>query len=195
MSGLNLLGTFSSHQTWANAWEVLMLFVIPIGGGIPAGVILAQAKGFHWAEMTVLYFISDLMLACVFEPLMLLMIYVGKKHPVVAKVNEAFRASMKRTVSQYGLNPNPFMLVVISFGVDPMTGRVAAKAAGHRFFSGWAIAIVGDLFFFLLIMASTLWLNSYLGDGTLTAVIIMVGMMVVPGIVRKIKAKFGKVEI
>jgi hypothetical protein len=27
---------------------VLMLFLLPVGGGIPAGVLLARAKGFAW---------------------------------------------------------------------------------------------------------------------------------------------------
>jgi hypothetical protein len=41
-----------------------------------------------------------------------------------------------------------------------MTGRAAAKAAGHGFLPGWAIAITGDMIYFVVLMASTLWLQA-----------------------------------
>lgn len=82
-------------------------------------------------------------------------------------------------------------LIGISFSVDPMTGRAVAKAAGHGFLSGWAIAICGDMFFFLVIMSSTLWLSHVLGDGTAAVIIVMLAMIFGPSIFRKIKAKFS----
>ncbi len=81
------------------------------------------------------------------------------------------------------------MLIMIAFGVDPMTGRAAALAQGHGFITGWAVAIAGDMIFFSLIMASTLWLNDYLGDGTWAAVIIMMLMLVIPPLIRRLFAK------
>ena len=44
-------------------FPVLMLFLIPIGGGIPAGVLLAQTKGLAWPVTAGLYLVSDVMLA------------------------------------------------------------------------------------------------------------------------------------
>jgi hypothetical protein len=73
-----------------------------------------------------------------------------------------------------------------------MTGRAVAMAAGHHFVSGWAIAILGDMVFFTLIMVSTIWLNNLIGDGTTTAIIIMVVMMFGPGLVRKLKESRNK---
>jgi hypothetical protein len=45
------------------------------------------------------------------------------------------------------------------------------------------------MIYFTLLMVSTLWLNGILGDGTLTTIIIMVLMMVVPGLLRKARER------
>ena len=171
----------------AGAWETLMLFLIPVGGGIPAGVLVARKHGIPWPAMEFLYFVSDAILACVFEPVMRLVIAGGRRIPFLARVTEALRRSMKKTSELYGTTGGPFTLIMIAFGVDPMTGRAAAAAAGHGFVSGWAIAIAGDMLYFTLIMVSTLWLGSILGDGTLTTIVIMVLMFVVPLLFRRRK--------
>lgn len=164
-----------------------MLFLIPVGGGIPAGVILARNRAIQWPEMMVLYFISDVILACIFEPLMLLVIAGGRRSPFFARLSEALRKSVKKTSASYGPGLGPLALIGISFGVDPMTGRSVAAAAGHGFVRGWTLAITGDMFFFALIMVSTLWLDNVLGDGTWTTVIMMVLMIVLPPLVRRIR--------
>ena len=83
--------------------------------------------------------------------------------------------------------PGPWTLIMIAFGVDPMTGRAAAYAAGHGFFAGWAIAIAGDMIFFTVIMASTIWLNGIFGNSTLTAVVILICMFGLPPLVQRFK--------
>ncbi len=173
----------------SSLWDVFLLFLIPIGGGIPGGVVLAQARGIDWPVMMVLYFISDVVLACVFEPLMLLIIHLGKKSPFIIRFREAMKQSVARTTSGYGNHLGPLALVLIAFGVDPMTGRAAAKAAGHGFVTGWLIAISGDMIYFTVLMVSTIWLNGILGDGTWTTIIILVLMMGVPYLIKKFKAR------
>jgi hypothetical protein len=181
-------------QTISNAWEVFVLFFIPVGGGVPAGVILAKKRGFGWITMTFVYFISDLVLACLFEPLVLLMKAAGRRFTFVARINEGLKKSTHKTIAKYGLRPNVLSLITISFGVDPMTGRTAALAAGHGFISGWTLAIIGDMLFFLILMISTLCLNNILGDGTWAAVIIMVAMTVVPVLVRKVRERLKAIK-
>jgi hypothetical protein len=173
----------------SSAWEVLMLFLIPIGGGIPAGVLLAKSRSIEWPAMSVLYFISDVILACLFEPIMLLVIAASRRFPAFARWTEAFKKAIKKTTPQYGSGLGPFSLIMVAFGVDPMTGRAAAVASGHGFVTGWVLAITGDMLYFMVIMASTLWLNGILGDGTATTVIIMVVMMVVPVLVRRFRER------
>lgn len=174
-------------DTLSNARDVFLLFAIPIGGGIPAGVLLAKSRGIDWLTMTVLYFFSDILLAILFEPMMIAFIWISERVPFLARLREAVKQSTNRTIAGYGASPGPFLLMIIAFGVDPMTGRAAAMSAGHGFFAGWAIAIIGDMFFFALIAVSTLCLNNILGDGTWTAVIIMIAMLGIPALIKKIK--------
>lgn len=174
-----------------DAWGVLTLFLIPVGGGIPGGVTLAQSRGIRWPEMMALYFISDVILAFVFEALVILFREGAKHFRVLNRFVTSMKASTQKTILRYGLTPGPFTLVMIAFGVDPMTGRTAALTAGHGFLSGWLLAITGDMIFFTVLMVSTLWLNGILGDGTLTAVIIMAAMIVVPYVIRKLRGSMA----
>jgi len=176
-----------SANSISSLWEVLMLFLIPIGGGIPGGVLLARSRSIGWPMMMVLYFVSDVILACVFEPVMLLVIAGGKRSPFIERWRESFIKLMKKTTPQYGSGLGPLALIALAFGVDPMTGRAAAVASGHGFVTGWMLAIAGDMLYFTLLMVSTLWLGSILGDGTATTVIILVVMMVVPYFIRRFR--------
>lgn len=180
---MNLLSVGSNSELW----NLFLLFVIPVGGGIPAGVLFAQSKGFGWLTTGFVYFVSDVLLAVLFEPLMLLFIVAAKHSTFLKQVGDGFKNITHKTIARYGPKPGVFLLVLISFGVDPMTGRAAAKANGHGFVAGWAIAIVGDLIFFAVLMVSTIELNSVLGDGTLTSIIILCAMFFVPVIVRRIR--------
>lgn len=73
---------------------------------------------------------------------------------------------------------------MIAFGVDPMTGRATALAAGHGFLAGWTIAIVGDMLYFAVIALTTLRLNSYFRDPNTTMLVVLGAMFVVPMLVR-----------
>ena len=169
-------------------WGVLSLFCIPIGGGIPAGVLLARTRGIAWPMMLFLYFISDLLLAVVFEPVMHALLAWAKRSPFIAAVGAQMNKNIEETASFYGTKGGPLTLIMIAFGVDPMTGRTVAQAAGHGFVSGWAIAITGDMMYFTVLMVSTLWLNSYIKDPNTTVVIILAGMFGVPWLARKWRA-------
>src|SRR5712671_1123593 len=81
----------------AGALGVLLLFLIPIGGGIPAGVLMAHARGISWPVMLALYFASDVILACCFEPPLRLLIAVGRVVPVVGRFARAMRAAVRKT--------------------------------------------------------------------------------------------------
>ncbi len=78
--------------------------------------------------------------------------------------------------------------VLIAFGIDPMTGRAAAHAAGHGFIGGWAVAIAGDMLYYAVIAFTTLRLNAYIKDPNTTMVIVLVGMILVPIAVRRVRA-------
>ena len=182
---MNWLDLDTSSMTGAK--EVLWLFLIPVGGGIPSGVLAAKGYGIGWPLMTLLYVISDMILALVFESLMLGLIAAAKRNPRLIRIVDALKQPADRARARFGANLGPLALVMVSFGVDPMTGRATAKAMGHGFFSGWAIAITGDMFFFGIIAYSTLSLNTILNE-TWTTLIILAAMFIGPSLFRKLKA-------
>ena len=167
-----------------NIWAVLTLFLIPFGGGIPAGVLRAQAFSIAWPVTTVLYFISDVVLALLFEPVMTLVLALAQRSARITAAFEAMRTAMGRNAERYGIGAGPFALIMVAFGVDPMTGRAAAAAAGHGFVAGWAIAIAGDMLYFAVLMVATLRLSRTLGNPELVVGIVLLAMLLLPPIIR-----------
>jgi hypothetical protein len=160
---------------------VFMLFLLPLGGGIPAGVLLAQTKGLAWPITAGLYFASDVMLALAFEPVLRLLVLLGGKVPFLARLSAMIKVTMARSMAPFsGTGAGPFTLVMISFGVDPMTGRASALAAGHGFLTGWAFAFAGDMLYYAVIALTTLRLNMYFRDPSTTMWIVLGAMIVVP---------------
>ena len=169
---------------------VLTLFLIPVGGGIPAGVLLARKNGLAWPVTAGLYFISDVILAFAFEPVLRLLVAISRRVRILGRIAAVMTAAMERTAAHYGgTGAGPFMLVMIAFGVDPMTGRAAAHAAGHGFIGGWAVAIAGDMLYYGVIAFTTVRLNAYIQDPNTTMLIVLGAMIVVPIIVRRIRAR------
>lgn len=170
--------------------SVLKLFLVPVGGGIPAGVLLAQAKGVAWPVATLLYLLSDVILAVAFEPVLRLLALICGKVPSLARISAVMKAATARSVEHFsGSGAGPVTLVMIAFGVDPMTGRASALAAGHGFVAGWAFAIAGDMLYFAVIAVTTLRLNSYIRDPNTTMVIVLVAMFGLPLLVRRIRSR------
>jgi hypothetical protein len=168
---------------------VLKLFLLPVGGGIPAGVLLASAKGLAWPITTGLYLVSDVVLALAFEPILRLLAALLGNVPFLARISAALKAVTARSAAHFGgTSAGPLTLVMIAFGVDPMTGRTTALAAGHGFLTGWAIAIAGDMLYFAVIALTTLRLNSYVKDPNTTMLIVLGSMFVVPVLVRYVRS-------
>lgn len=177
-------------ETLNQYWKVLLLFFLPIGGGIPGGVMLAKNFNIGWPVMMMIYFVSDLILAIVFEPIMHWMFRVGKNIPAIAQTGQIMKELTLKTIESYGKHLGPLALILFTFGADPMSGRAATSVIGHGFLMGWTLTIIGDMLYFSVIMISTLWLNNILGDGGgWTTGIILVLMIVIPMIVKKIRNK------
>lgn len=176
--------------------SVLKLFLLPVGGGIPAGVLLAQAKGVAWPVTAALYLVSDVLLAVAFEPILRLLAWFAGKIPFLARFRAALKSATARSAAHFsGTGAGPLALILVAFGVDPMTGRTAALAAGHGFLAGWAFAIAGDMLYFAVIAVTTLRLNRYFRDPNTTMLIVLGAMFIVPMLVRQFRsAKSGILE-
>jgi hypothetical protein len=169
---------------------VFMLFLLPVGGGIPAGVLLARANGLPWPVAAGLYFVSDVVLALAFEPVLRLLVVLGRKVPVLEHFGAAMRNAMARSSTYFsGTGTGPMALVMISFGVDPMTGRATALAAGHGIVAGWGFAIAGDMLYYAVIALTTLQLNAYFGNPNITILVILGAMTLAPVLVRYCRGK------
>jgi hypothetical protein len=74
-------------------------------------------------------------------------------------------------------------------GLDPRllvrADPAIAHAAGHGFVSGWAIAIAGDMIYFTVLMASTLWLDGIVGDAPTTVGLMLLVMLALPHLTRR----------
>ncbi len=168
--------------------SVLKLFVIPAGGGIPAGVMLAQSKGLLWPVTTILYLLSDIALALAFEPVLRILALICGKFSFLVRFHAALKTAAARNVSHFGgTGAGPVALIMVAFGVDPMTGRASALAAGHGFVTGWAIAIIGDMLYFGVIAITTLRLNNYIKDPDTTMLIVLGTMFIVPIVIRRLR--------
>ncbi len=172
------------------ALSVLKLFLIPVGGGIPAGVLLAKSSGLAWPLMALVYLVSDIILAVVFEPILRVLALICGKIRFLRRFAAAMKEANARHAAQYqGTAAGPIGLILIAFGVDPMTGRASALAAGHGFVAGWAFAIAGDMLYFGVIAYSTLSLNRYIKDPETTMLIILALMFLLPVVIRRIRSR------
>jgi len=169
----------------SGAWGAFLLFLVPVGGGIPTGVLMARAAGISPPVMAVLYLFSDVIQAFIAEPLLVTMRWLAQWVPFLGRVRDWLASLTGHAGLRHGGAQGPLGLILVSFTVDPMTGRAAAAAAGHGFAPGWTLAIAGDMIYFALLMASTLWLSAVLGDERITIGAMLLVMWGVPLLVRR----------
>jgi hypothetical protein len=170
-------------------WGVFLVFVTQIGAGIPLGVILARNAGISPVVTAGLYLASDVVLAVTMEPVLLGLRWLGRRVEFIGRVgNRLARFSGAAGLKSGGVQ-GPLGLILFSFTVSPTAGRAASEAAGHGFIPGWTLAIIGDMGYFVLIMASTLWVSSLFGDDRLTIGAVLIGTWLLPMVIRRIRRK------
>ena len=165
-----------------------LLFMFPVGGGIPTGVLRARDVGVPAPLIMLMYLASDVIAALINEPVLRFARFLGRQIPILGRLGQWFTRLTMRTGLQGDGPRGPLGLVLVSFTVSLMAGRAAAAAAGHGFLRGWSLAIAGDMLYFLLLMTSTLVLSSVLGDERMTVGIVLVAMFVLPSILRRRRA-------
>lgn len=165
-------------------WGVLLLFCLPGGVGIPPGVLLGHGDGLAPTLMTVLYVVSDVVLACAFEPGLRALAALGRRSARVRRAGDVVLVAITRTMPA-GSASAPLGVALTGFGAGLPFGRALAAAAGYRLVPGWLFAIAGDTAYFLLGMASVLWFQDVLGDQRAAALAALVVMLVVPALVRR----------
>jgi hypothetical protein len=171
----------------AGALGVFLVFVTQIGAGIPLGVIMGRNAGLSPAVMAALYLGSDVVLAVVMEPMLAGLRWLGQRVEFLGRLGNRLARFSGAAGLQAGGVRGPLGLVLFSFSVSPTAGRAASEAAGHGFFSGWSLAIIGDMAYFGLIMASTLWVSSLIGDDRFTIGAVLLAAWLVPMLIRRMR--------
>ncbi len=172
---------------------VFLIFVTQIGAGIPLGVIMARDAGIPPLVTAGLYFVSDLVLAVTTEPMLALLRWLGTRVAFIGRLGTRLARFTGSAGLQGGGARGPLGLILVSFTVSPLAGRAAGAAAGHGFFTGWALAIVGDMAYFALMMASTLWISSVFGDDRLAIGAVLIGPWLLPMLIRRLRRKSSRV--
>src|SRR5438105_2712280 len=152
----------------AGAWGVFLVFATQVGAGIPLGVIMARNAGIPLVATAGLYLASDVLLAFTVEPMLALLRWLGQRVEVLGRLGSRLARFSGMAGLQSGGIRGPLGLILFSFTVAPAPARAASEAAGYGFVPGWTLAIIGDMLYFAMIMASTLWISSVFGDDRLT---------------------------
>ncbi len=171
----------------AGVLGVFLIFVLPTVVGIPLGVIMGRDAGLSPLVMASLYFASDLVLAVTAEPMLAGLRWVSRRVWLLNRLGARLARLTETTGLQEGGVRGPLGLILVSFTVNPLAGRAAAAAAGHGFFSGWALAIIGDMIYFALIMASTLWISSVFGNDRLAIGVVLIVAFLAPILLRRLR--------
>lgn len=170
---------------WPHGWVgVLLLFCVPGGVGIPSGVLLGKHDGIGPLLTTILYFVSDVLLACVFEPLLVWLGAMSHRRPRLARAGAAMRVAIERTMPP-GSFVGPTGVVLMGFGMGLAFGRALGAALGYALVPSWLLTIGGDMIFYVIGMASTLWFEGMLGDPRKAALGGLIVMLVVSALVRR----------
>src|SRR5436309_11018033 len=168
-----------------------LLFLAPVGGGIPIGVLMADRGGIPAWAIVSLYLLSDIVLAVAIEPILAVVLRLGRRVESVGRLGQIIQrvthgAGLKQDGKKSALG-----LIFVSFAVSPTTGRAAAASVGHGFFRGWSLAIIGDMGYFGLLMASTLWLSNVLGNDRLTIVIAFAAAWILPLVMQRMRKRLA----
>jgi hypothetical protein len=176
---------------WPHGWVgVLLLFCVPMGVGVPPGVLLAKQAGLGPAMTTNLYLLSDVLMAFVFEPMLRLLAAVARRRRRLAHLRDAYGIALARVMPRGNL-AGPGGVVLTGFGMGLPFGRALAALAGYGLVMGWLLTIAGDSLYFLIGLVSTLWFGGMFGDQRMAALAGIAVMVVVAVAVHRLRFSSG----
>jgi hypothetical protein len=171
----------------SGALGVFLVFATQIGAGIPIGVILARDSGLSIVETAGLYLVSDVLLAVTFEPLFLLLRWMSRRVGWLGSLGGRMMRLSGATGLRSGRVRGPLGLILFSFAFAPQPARAVSEAAGHGPASGWTLAIIGDMLYFGVIMASTLLVIQIFGDSRMAVGPLVIGAWLLPMLVQRLR--------
>jgi hypothetical protein len=164
-----------------------LLFVIPTGAGIPAGVLLGQRVGLTAAAMSGLYVASGLLRATLFEPFFRWVARQRHEGGRVSRLRDAARELLARHAMLKRAMRGAWAPLIFGYNIDPMAGRVAAAAVGMGWLGGWALALIADFAYFVSTAVPTIWLQRVVGNEWITMLIFFVLSAAIPMLWRRLR--------
>lgn len=164
-----------------------LVFVTQIGAGIPIGVIMARDSGLNPFQTAGLYLASDVLLALVCEPLLILLRWESRRVVWLAELGARLKHMSTTTGFRSGRVRGPLGLVLFSFVIGPAPARALSETAGYRPISGWTFAIFGDMLYFGLAMAATLLVIHVFGDNRLVIAPLTLAVWLLPVLLPRLR--------
>lgn len=164
-----------------------LLFVIPTGAGIPAGVLLGQRLGLGIGSMSGLYLGSGLLRAALFEPLLRWVAQRRREGGRFSQLSDSTRILLARHEWLSRAMRGAWAPLIVGYNLDPMAGRVAAAAVGMGWLRGWTLALIADFAYFISTAVPTLWLQRLVGNEWLTLLVVMVLSAAIPMLWRRLR--------
>jgi hypothetical protein len=165
-----------------------LVFLTQIGAGIPIGVIMARDSGLNPFQTAGLYLASDVLLALICEPLLMLLRWESRRVVWLAELGARLKHMSTTTGLRSGRVRGPLGLVLFSFVIGPAAARALSETVGYRPVSGWSLAILGDMLYFGLAMAATLLVIHIFGDNRLAIAPLALGVWLLPLLLPRLRA-------
>lgn len=165
-----------------------LVFLTQIGAGIPIGVIMARDSGLNPFQTAGLYLASDVLLALICEPLLMLLRWESRRVVWLAELGARLKHMSTTTGLRSGRVRGPLGLVLFSFVIGPAAARALSETVGYRSVSGWSLAILGDMLYFGLAMAATLLVIHIFGDNRLAIAPLALGVWLLPLLLPRLRA-------
>lgn len=171
---------------FAGSLGALLAFFMPLGAGIPLGVLLARDSGLGIPGAVALYTVAYTFRILKIETIFFLFRWLQSRVPQLQRATELVnRASVRSGLRGGGLRGS-MLTLTIAYAISPTAGRAAAALAGFGFIRAWALTIAGDMAYFLTLMASTLWLSDTFVNDHLALAVTLPAAILVPTFGRKL---------
>lgn len=170
------------------AWGTFWLFLLPIGPGTTAGILVGKNGGLGPLAIAGLYFASDVVTALYLDPLIRLIARVGSRYAWARNIGEQLKAMALRTHLGSGWLGQLSGLALLSLGGGLATGAMGLSGTSLARPLGWVGVIAGDMLYFGLLLAAALGLSSVLPDDRLVFVAILALTMLAGPTVRRLSA-------
>jgi hypothetical protein len=119
--------------------------------------------------------------------MLILLRWMGDRVDFIGRLGQRLSKLTGATGLSEGKVQGPLGLILFSFAWAPAPARAASEAAGHGFLAGWALAIIGDMGYFTMIMLSTLWVSSVFGDDRIAVGAVLVGAWLLPMLLKRLR--------